>query len=84
MAANVPTIQTGSGLVTITPTTAKRMMLVENRDTVNAFDVNWNGSPTGWRLDPGTRKGNYVKGGVTTLTITPVAGSPSWQVELYD
>lgn len=78
MAANVPDIRQGTGNATLTFDPPRRMFLVENRDPTNALNVGWNGSPGAWILDALSRKGNYVVGGVTTITITATG---AWQIE---
>ena len=84
MAAAVPTIQSGSlgAPVTVTVTTPRRQMLVENNDTTNSFTVAWNGSGGSWTLKNGDRLGILLVGGVTTVTLTAVAGAPTFQILL--
>jgi len=84
MSAHPPEIFTGTGAATVTPTRPRRMMLVGNKGPADQLDVGWNGSTAAWTLDPGQSKGNYVRGGVTQVVLTPVSGTPGWQVELSD
>ena len=84
MAAAIPTITVG----TVTFPTAqiitlgvpRRQMLIENLDTVDSVTVAWNGSVGAWTLLPGSRLGVLLNGGITTITVTPVGGAPSFQV----
>lgn len=78
MPVNVPTIVSSSGNATVAA--AGRQLLVENTDTVNAITVKINGSTTGWRLEAGSRLGIRLDGGIVTVQITAVAGSPTWQL----
>jgi len=84
MSTEKPEFFSGTGTATVTPTQPRRQMLVGNKGPTDQIDVGWNRASGGWRLDPGQAKGQYVRGGVTQVVITPVAGSPAWQVELYD
>lgn len=82
MAANVPVIRVGSGSATITFTPPKRMLLVANTDATDSLTVTFNGGgPDAWTLEAGDKKGDYVRGGVTTVAITATGG---WQLEAFD
>lgn len=82
MSANIPYIVTGTGNGTVTPPSPKRMMLVSNTDAAATLGVVWNGGGPGtWTLQPGDKKGNYVRGGVTQIALTSTG---TWAVELAD
>ncbi len=81
---NTPQTSTGTGGATITFDPPCRMVLIENLDSSIAITVKYNGDATGWSLLAASRKGNYFKGGVKTVVLTPDSGSPKWQIEGTD
>jgi hypothetical protein len=78
---SIPQSTAGTGSATVTFAPPVRMVLVENLDTTITITVKINGDPIGWQLLASSRKGNFIKGGVSTLALVAASGSPAWQVE---
>lgn len=85
MSVAIPIILSGNApaLIDVGP---HRQMLVENLDptdgTGNNILVGWNDSVGAWLLKPGTRLGIALTGTVLTVTLTPVAATPAYQILL--